>query len=211
MPGDSVKASTHDLSSAPFDPCRDASRGFHGPVLRTLTAGQTFGELELIELSPRQTTVVSEGACEFMVLHSSDYAAIIRASHVSEMSEKIKYLRRLPQLRGWAYNKLIQLAYLFTTRKYEPHTKVLARGDTTKEIFFVKEGECRLLMTDEDLEQAASASASSLASPPGPVNPAGPTREGTHRNSMLETESLDWSLLVFISCIHCTFEIIKIS
>lgn len=60
-------------------------------ILSTLQAGDHFGELSLLDGEPRSVNIVTQGRCEFIIIHQADFYALLKA-HPSLAISVIKYL-----------------------------------------------------------------------------------------------------------------------
>ena len=94
-----------------------------GAELATLKPGDHVGEMALVRSQPRSATVVSDGACELMLIRRSDFFEILRKEH--QLAVKLLW-----QFLGVLSDRLAD-----TSRELGAAKEELAAEDITNEIF----------------------------------------------------------------------------
>ncbi|KAJ3280216.1 hypothetical protein HK104_000825 [Borealophlyctis nickersoniae] len=112
-----------------------------------LSAGQGFGDLALINDSPRLATIVTSEPCELVFVEKADYNRIIKFIHEKEEKEKVFFLRKLPMFQDWRPASLHSVAQQMTWRKFFPGTVIIAEGQPVDEFFIIRSGQCTVHQT----------------------------------------------------------------
>ncbi|XRB22356.1 cAMP-dependent protein kinase [Pseudoscourfieldia marina] len=142
------KAVAGGLASIP-PPGKDSSKvgditSLHGPLLRILYMGSSFGEMALLNRAPRTATIVTQEECEFAVISREDYNLVVRKDHERELARKASVLLSLPRVRDWPRTKIMRLCYSLQLSKCDRGTQLFAEGNTSSQLFFLLEGMVRL-------------------------------------------------------------------
>ncbi|KAJ3027196.1 Cyclic nucleotide-binding domain-containing protein 2, partial [Rhizophlyctis rosea] len=111
------------------------------PVAK-LDAGQGFGDLALINDSPRLATIITSDPCELAVVEKADYNRIIKFIHEKEAKEKMLFLRKISIFQDWSIASLRSVGQKMEWKKFLPGQVIIAEGDPLEEFFFIKSGTC---------------------------------------------------------------------
>ncbi|CAG9326994.1 unnamed protein product [Blepharisma stoltei] len=103
-------------------------------------AGQSFGEMALINDKPRNATVQCLEKTVLAKLSKEDYQ-IAGSVHEKTMNEKIDLLRSLPQFANWTKVSLFKLCYYFRTINFKRGQVVYKEDGPVNEVYIIKEGE----------------------------------------------------------------------
>ena len=124
-----------------------------GTVLSQLAPGEGFGELALIDRTPRTATVEALEASELWSLDSSHFqrwvrdrfeiAARIRADHGERQA-----LAKLPFFRDLEGRELDRIAARLQTRRYEPGDIVVQAGESGGGYYLIREGQADVHLPD---------------------------------------------------------------
>ena len=140
-----------------LSPAGKETIGKYGPCIRTITVGEGFGELNLInedigedEIHSSTATCVAATDVFAMTLGEKDYNRIVRHAHEQETTEKMALLRQTQGLYSVPYNKLLRLCLHMTLETFHRGATLVDEGAPCKDIYFIKEGECRVGMTRSD-------------------------------------------------------------
>jgi len=124
-----------------------------GTVLRELTPGEAFGELALIDRTPRSATVAATEASELWSLDSAHFqrwvrdrfeiAARIRADHGERAA-----LAALPFFRDLDGRELDRIAARLQTRRFESGDVVIQAGESGGGYYLIREGQADVALPD---------------------------------------------------------------
>ncbi|KAJ3086333.1 hypothetical protein HK102_013256 [Quaeritorhiza haematococci] len=93
-----------------------------------MRAGQGFGHLALVNDKPRSATILTNEACDLIVIEKHDYNRIIRFYHEKDLKEKVKFLLKNPLLNNWMVEGVRALARVITWRKVKVGTVIMKEG-----------------------------------------------------------------------------------
>ncbi|KAJ3031266.1 Cyclic nucleotide-binding domain-containing protein 2 [Rhizophlyctis rosea] len=116
------------------------------PVAR-LEPGQGFGDLALINDSPRLATIITADPCELAVVEKADYNRIIKFIHEKEAKEKMLFLRKIPIFQDWTVASLRSVGQKMEWKKFLPGQVIIAEGQPLEEFFLIKSGTCTIHKT----------------------------------------------------------------
>ena len=110
-----------------------------------LGAGDTFGELALLEHSHRTATVRVLQACRLLRLSSLDFqrlvVEVVGAQDIHELLQNVAYLHRLPFLSGCPADALARFARCWLQVQYPAGESALRRGRDPNRFHLVYDGE----------------------------------------------------------------------
>ena len=113
-----------------------------------LFAGDSFGELALMVGSNRRSaTVTTHDTCQLLKVDKKDYDFILKRVKAEELNETVSFLKDIPIFHKTSRSSLHRLAYVLRSRTFAPGSVIARQGTEAEEMFFVKSGECRVLMT----------------------------------------------------------------
>lgn len=105
-----------------------------------LYAGQSFGEMSLINDRPRYFSVKCLEATILAVLHKEDYQ-IIGKIQEKQINEKIEFIRGIRAFKNWTKIAVQKLSYFFKSQQYKKGNIIYKEGDLPTDVFLIKQGE----------------------------------------------------------------------
>ena len=111
-----------------------------------IPAGASFGELSLMEkvLKPRAATIFCKEDCHFAVLDKQRFQEILGKAEKKKLDEQLDFLISTHLFGTWSINSLKPVVYLFKKQKYTKGTIVYKEGQSSNELFVIREGEVKL-------------------------------------------------------------------
>ncbi|KAL4476521.1 hypothetical protein ABPG74_010254 [Tetrahymena malaccensis] len=106
-----------------------------------LKAGQSFGELALINDSPRRATIKAQTDCDLAILSKKDYIKIIADMEEREIKKKIQFLEGLPLFNQIHRRSLHEYIYYFKIVNYKWKDIVYQQGEDPQYVYIIKSGE----------------------------------------------------------------------
>mmetsp|Transcript_34688 Transcript_34688/g.53175 ORF Transcript_34688/g.53175 Transcript_34688/m.53175 type:complete len:408 (-) Transcript_34688:1254-2477(-) len=103
--------------------------------------GDSFGEQALLNSKPRAATVKCASPCFFAVMNRQDYEKSLGKIQKKQMNKMIEFLRGCPHFRHWSRTALVKLTYYFKKKQYRRGNIIYAKGDSTRNIYIVLNGE----------------------------------------------------------------------
>lgn len=100
-------------------------------VLRRLRAGDTFGETAF-DLGRRTANAKCEQPCWLLTLYKFDYLRITHQRKEQEITERAKWLTRLPDP--------IEAARRLTVKLYDPSSIIVKQDDPAENLYIIKKG-----------------------------------------------------------------------
>ncbi|CAN5965996.1 unnamed protein product [Sphagnum jensenii] len=131
--------------------------GVQDDVISHCHPGQSFG-VTGIELDDciRESTYVTAERTELLMLSKQDYDNILMIQKTPELKERVRFLKVFlqPSFHLWSTvafkevskQSLRRLANVLSTRLFDKNRVVTFQGDDAVEMFFIKSGECRVIM-----------------------------------------------------------------
>lgn len=74
-----------------------------------LNAGQSFGELALINNEKRQATIKCDKDCLFAVINQAEYEKVLKKIDSRDISKKIDFFIKMPFLKHWTLTQIKKL------------------------------------------------------------------------------------------------------
>ena len=124
-----------------------------GTILGQLSPGEGFGELALIDRTPRSATVEALEASELWSLDSAHFQRWVRdrveiAARIRADQSQRQALAKLPFFRDLEGRELDRIAARLQTRRYEPGAVVIQAGESGGGYYLVREGEADVSLPD---------------------------------------------------------------
>ena len=86
----------------------------------TLGAGDSFGQLALINDSVRMATITTMETSTFLVVSRSDYQKCIQRHHIRLVKDSVQFLRGLDTFSGWEEDELCKCVGFVSKIKVRP-------------------------------------------------------------------------------------------
>jgi CRP-like cAMP-binding protein len=119
--------------------------------IATLYTGDSFGELALLEEgNVRAAGIVARENSEFLTLGREQYNEILRTESQYSINTKIKFMSELPLLSEVPRSMKQSLAYVLHEKDYPRNAVIVKQGAMVDDIFFVKEGDVRVVREVRD-------------------------------------------------------------
>ena len=112
----------------------------------TLHAGDSFGDLALINDAPRAAAIYCALDCEFLVIEKDDYQRILAALAAREFEERAEFLSTMPIFKTSAPDALQSMVSILAVRKEPPNTVIIKQNDDPDNFYIVYKGLCRIVM-----------------------------------------------------------------
>ncbi|CAM6116411.1 unnamed protein product [Calypogeia fissa] len=121
--------------------------GVQEPRTKVILPGDCFGELALLsdDLIMIDTAFTTERT-ELLTLSRDDYDKILKIEKTPEMKERVKFLKNIEAFTDVSKQSLQRLANVLSSRTYPKNKVITFQGDEAFEMFFIKSGECRIIM-----------------------------------------------------------------
>lgn len=119
----------------------------------SFTDGQTFGEMELMYLSPCAASVVANGAVSAFTIDRDTYRHIVMMVSIRKRKQHIQYLQQVPFLEGMTSYELTNLADALETRYFKPNEVLIHFGSEGEFMFFITTGEVKVIGRDKQTGQ----------------------------------------------------------
>ena len=84
-------------------------------------------------------------ATRFLKIEKEAYERSLQKLHEAELQQRVAYLQGVFVFSDWSDDDLYKLAYVMSSRRYEKNATIIAQGETTDSLFFVKAGTRRVL------------------------------------------------------------------
>lgn len=105
-----------------------------------LVPKQCFGELGLIQETPRNNTVITLEKCLLRCINRDKYKEIINKAYQIQDEEGLGFLESISLFKILSKGQLSHLFSVATEQRFNPGDKIINEGDTGDSIFIVKEG-----------------------------------------------------------------------
>ncbi len=116
---------------------RSATIGWMGP-------GEGFGEIALLERTPRTATVRARRATRLLKLGRDEFERLVVGrvgpQRLREVLQFARFLGRLTWMAGWPPAELVPFARRCQVQRFDAGAMVLQRGDTNRWFFLVYDG-----------------------------------------------------------------------
>ena len=117
-----------------------------------LTAGQSFGEIALLQKNSRRNATVRVprdcAEAEFAQISATPYHQFVAQQHVREHKLKLGYLKNMRDIfQAWTHQDIDDLAHRLQTRKiknFECPKALITSGDSADAFYFLAKGQVTL-------------------------------------------------------------------
>ncbi|KAK3288293.1 hypothetical protein CYMTET_4227, partial [Cymbomonas tetramitiformis] len=110
-----------------------------------LGPGDEFGELALLKSQARAASVTTTEIAEFAVLSKWGYEKTMKKHHNNQLKDRAIFLKSLQAFSNATATNLYRHSYYFQELAYVKNAAVLEQGKPNAVIYFIEEGECRVL------------------------------------------------------------------
>lgn len=109
--------------------------------VKELCAGESFGELALVNDAPRSATIKCLKVCHFAVLGKKSYIMLFEQIISQEIKKEVSFYPEIELFSHWNFNK-IKSFYTSSFRiKVKKGDKIINEGDPIDAIYIVTSGE----------------------------------------------------------------------
>lgn len=117
----------------------------HGALVTTMSAGQTFGELALLQKCPHTCSVVAARKVGVWAAESRIFREAILAAVVHQVSDVRSFLEKVPLLQGLSSRELDCVADMCSVKSYATGEMPSHASTELTNAFFVKAGQLKRL------------------------------------------------------------------
>ena len=110
-----------------------------------LEDGDSFGELALMGSGVRQASVRTAMPTHLLKIDKDVYDRSLQKLHEAELNLRVQFVRGVFIFSDWSDEDLRRISHVMTSRRYEKNTTIIAQGDHTDAMYFIKKGNCRVL------------------------------------------------------------------
>ena len=111
-----------------------------------LQDGECFGDLALLNDSPRSASIVTKSEkCYLLFITRDAYKKAIITFQREIMSKRLNFLKRVHAFDNWADSDLQSIANLLVETSHQPGEVLCKEGDYVQDLILVQKGEARIL------------------------------------------------------------------
>jgi CRP-like cAMP-binding protein len=103
-----------------------------GKVINSVKAGETFGEIALLQSCPRTATVVADETLQLWAVHSDDFRQALQGTSTRRVAETRKAIDDVTIFAQLTEEQKKVLAEAFIVQVYPPNTDIFKQGDEGK-------------------------------------------------------------------------------
>ena len=126
-----------------YIPSADSGRIVYKEIM-TFTSGTSFGELALESSKPRSASAACKTDTHFLVLLQKDYQKFMQRLVIEKKNDMINFLHSLPAFSKLNKLAISKLTYNIKEVAFTKGQVIFNEGDLAKEIYIIREGECKL-------------------------------------------------------------------
>jgi len=106
--------------------------------VKTMKAGESFGELALINDAPRAATIHCQSKCFFAVINKLDYDKFLKRMHHKQLQKDIDLFYSLPYFSHWTNNMIKKLVLCFNVKEFKRNQIVYSQDQEANTIYIVR-------------------------------------------------------------------------
>ena len=114
-------------------------------LLTIMRAGDSFGELALINNQPRAASILCREPSQFAVLERDAYKRILCKIDDAKLEAKVKLLQKHPAFSCCTKSALQKVSYFFNEHTYRRKQVVFKAGQDATFVYLIKSGEFELM------------------------------------------------------------------
>eukprot|EP00746_Dinoflagellata_sp_MGD_P168131 gnl/MRDRNA2_/MRDRNA2_99325_c0_seq1.p1 gnl/MRDRNA2_/MRDRNA2_99325_c0~~gnl/MRDRNA2_/MRDRNA2_99325_c0_seq1.p1 ORF type:complete len:442 (-),score=125.93 gnl/MRDRNA2_/MRDRNA2_99325_c0_seq1:105-1340(-) len=116
-------------------------KGGDEKMVKTVTAGDAFGELALLYNCPRAASVESKDKCVLWQLDRETFNAIVKDAAAKKRERYEEFLKGIPLLETMEQYERNQIADALKTENFEAGQTIVRQGDPGDKFYIVEEGQ----------------------------------------------------------------------
>ncbi|KAL1524444.1 hypothetical protein AB1Y20_019339 [Prymnesium parvum] len=116
-----------------------------GSCVGVLEDGDSFGELAFMGDGKRNATIMTSIPTRLLKVEKGAYQRSLMKLHESDLTVRLKYLRRVFLFTEWEEGDLRRLGYVMTHKKVPRNTTICKQGESSDQLYFITSGTCRVL------------------------------------------------------------------
>ncbi|KAK3100366.1 hypothetical protein FSP39_018822 [Pinctada imbricata] len=116
-------------------------------TVHTLNAGDTFGEIALLEGCVRTASIICKTTCEFLVVHKEDFDVIIREPLRIQRLQHVEFCKSLPIFKDFPCDVFVHNPTQFFYQYFREGDVIVKDSLASKYIIVVKAGICKVVST----------------------------------------------------------------
>jgi cAMP-dependent protein kinase regulator len=111
-------------------------------MVKTVDAGDAFGELSLLYNAPRAASVQAKDRCVCWKLDRETFNAIVKDAAQAKRDRYMKFFENVPLLSAVDAYGRSQIADALTKKSVAKGTDIITQGDPADNFYIIEEGEC---------------------------------------------------------------------
>ncbi|KAG0586761.1 hypothetical protein KC19_2G115100 [Ceratodon purpureus] len=116
-----------------------------------ISAGKWFGDRVLEDWNYQwEYTIETNEKTELLTLTRRDYERVLDIKKTPELRERVSFLKGIERLKSVPRQSLLRLANVLSSRSYSKNRIITFQGDDSVEMYFIKSGECRIILEVPD-------------------------------------------------------------
>jgi len=130
-----------------------AERPYERPgavVISTLSVGDVFGELELLNEKLRVATATCKEPAELVSISAADYEQLVKGPREEELRDWCAFLSETAVFQSWSMKSIRSVSYFLKYIPIENGTVVVKPKERAKDVFFVYKGDFKAYEADEN-------------------------------------------------------------
>ena len=144
------------IQSGSVEVCMEDESGLMS-IVATLSAGDVFGEMALLDKAPRNSTVRSREHARLLSLSRKDFDELLLkplgANKIKEIVHISAALKRNKLFADWHPNALVSLAHKFTMETRLAGQPIIERDQVNEFFYIVYQGKFKVMRDDQELAE----------------------------------------------------------